>query len=221
MQSEHHFYGLVVRNTVGLDCLGHHVDSLYVFAENWISGEHRLHAMPCPHWIWEVWDSDLVLVALPSRILKVNAAFTQQIMPVSFGTKLHIYLIKKKMLMLKYKPHLFLLSLSDYKSFICASSVWSTWGAKTFSRDIQKSVAGSTRQPMKSTERTTFPYLRSASLYGNKAITVCCMRFQRMGSGKRRREKMGTVWTVSSWSFYSMFRLMEMSANYSAKTSAC
>lgn len=96
MQSEHHFYGLVVRNTVGLDCLGHHVDSLYVFAENWISGEHRLHAMPCPYWIWEVWDSDLVLVALPSRILKVNAAFTQQIMPVSFGTKLHIYLIKKK-----------------------------------------------------------------------------------------------------------------------------
>lgn len=65
-----------------------------------------------------------------------------------------------------------LLSSSDYKSFICVSSVWSTWEAKAFCRDIQRSAAGSTRQPMKSTERTTFPYLRLASLYSNKAITV-------------------------------------------------
>lgn len=90
--------------------------------------------------------------------------------------------------MLKYKPQLSSLSSPDYKSFICASSVWSIWEAKTSSRDTQRSVAGFTRQPMKSTERTTFPYLRSASLYSNKAITVCCMRFHRMGC-RRRREK--------------------------------
>lgn len=84
---------------------------------------------------------------------------------------------------------LFLLSLSDYKSFICASSVWSTWGAKTFSRDTQRSVAGSTHQPMKSTERTTFLYLRSASLYSNKAITVCCMRFPLNGFWEEEGKK--------------------------------
>lgn len=86
--------------------------------------------------------------------------------------------------MLKYKPQLSFLSSPDYKSFIYASSVWSTWEAKTSSRDTQRSVAGSTRQPMKSTERTTSPYLRSASLYSNKAITVCCMRSHWMGSGR-------------------------------------
>lgn len=149
-----------------------------------------------------------------------NAAFTWQIMPVYFSLKSNFISLFISML-LKCKPQLSLLSSSDYKSFICVSSVWSTWEAKTFSRDTQRSVAGSTRRPMKSTEKTTFPYLRWASLYSNKAITVCCMRFRWMGCGRRRGEKMGAIWTVSSCSFYSMFRLMEMSANYSAKTSAC
>lgn len=112
---------------------------------------------------------------------------------------------------------------SDYKSFICASSVWSTWEAKTSSRGTQRSAAGSTRRPMKSTEKATFPYLRLASLYSNKAISVCCMRLSWIGSLRRGGGEMGDVWTVSScfFFFYSMFRLMEMSANYSAKTSAC
>lgn len=113
-----------------------------------------------------------------------NVDFTWQSVPVSLLRELHfISMSFKKPLMLKYKPQLSLLSSPDYKSFICASSVWSTWEAKTFSRGTQRSVAGSTRQPMKSTERTTFLYLRSASLYSNKAITVCCMRFHWMGFG--------------------------------------
>lgn len=107
-------------------------------------------------------------------------------------THILFHYLFKTPLTVKYKPWLFLLSWSDYKSFICASSVWSTWEAKTFSRDTQRSVAGSTHQPMKSTERTTYPYLRSASLYSNKAITVCCMRFHWMGSGKRREKKRGS-----------------------------
>lgn len=95
---------------------------------------------------------------------------------------------KNKSFTTKYNCSSPLLSSPDYKSFICASSVWSTWEAKTFSRDTQRSVAGSTRQPMKSTERTTFLYLRSASLYSNKAITECCTRFQWMGSGGEEKK---------------------------------
>lgn len=111
---------------------------------------------------------------------------------------------------------------SDYKSFICASSVWSTWEAKTSSRGTQRSAAGSTRRPMKSTEKATFPYLRLASLYSNKAISICCMRLSWIGSLRRR----GVKWEMFEQCplalfFYSMFRLMEMSANYSAKTSVC
>lgn len=117
-----------------------------------------------------------------------NAAFTWQIMPVYFSLKSNFISLFISML-LKCKPQLSLLSSSDYKSFICVSSVWSTWEAKTFSRDTQRSVAGSTRRPMKSTEKTTFPYLRLASLYSNKAITVCCMRFRWMGCGRRRGKK--------------------------------
>lgn len=78
---------------------------------------------------------------------------------------------------------------SDYKSFICASSVWSTWEAKTSSRGTQRSAAGSTRRPMKSTEKATFPYLRLASLCSNKAINVCCMRLSWIGSLRRRGVK--------------------------------
>lgn len=110
-----------------------------------------------------------------------NPAFTWQMTAVSLSLKLHFISV-----VLKCKPKLSLLSSSDYKSFICVSSVWSTWEAKTFSRDTQRSVAGSTRRPMKSTEKMTFPYLRLASFYSNKAITVCCMRFRWMGSGRRR-----------------------------------
>lgn len=115
------------------------------------------------------------------------------------------------------------LSSSDYKSFICVSSVWSTWEAKTSSRDTQRNVAGSTHQPMKSTGKMTFLYLRLALLYHNKAIAVCCMWLHWMDSGVVGEGKMGTGWEKKSLFFFlhSMFRLMEMSANSSAKTSAC
>lgn len=124
---------------------------------------------------------------------------------------------------LKYKPELFLFSSSDYKSFICVSSVWSTWEAKTSSRDTQRNVAGSTRQPMRSTGKMTFLYLRLAPLFRNKAIAVYCMWLQWMDSGVVVEGKMGAGWEKKSLFFFlhSMFRLMEMSANSSAKTSAC
>lgn len=184
------FYGLVIRDTVRLNYLGHHI---YPFAFIW-SFHREL----------DLWWTQTPCDALPSlnlesmrfkpgtrRLTRLNirgnVALTQQIMSFFWLLKLHFIPVSfKKPLTLKYKPQLSLLSSSDYKSFICASSVWSTWEAKTFSRDTQRSVAGSTRQPMKSTERTTFPYLRSASLYSNKAITVCCMRFHWMGSWRRK-----------------------------------
>lgn len=220
----------MIKDKVGLNYLGHHI---YPFA--FIESFHRE---------LDLWWTQTPCDVLPSlnlgsmrskpgtrRLTRLNiqgsAAFTWQTKPSFFVSEvtflISVFISVFISMSLKYKPQFCLLSSSDYKSFICASSVWSTWEAKTFSRDTQRSVAGSTRQPMKSTERTTFPYLRSASLYGNKEITVCCMRFHWMGSGRRRRRrgKMGTVWTVSSCSFYSVFRLMEMSANYSAKTSAC
>lgn len=112
----------------------------------------------------------------------------------------------------------------DYKSFICVSSVWSTWEAKTFSRDTRRNAAGSTPQPMKSTGKTTFLCLRLVPFYHNKAIAVCCMRLRWVGSGVvvegEKRSWKGEKKVLFSF-FYSMFRLMEMSANFSAKTSAC
>lgn len=102
----------------------------------------------------------------------------------------------------KYKPKLFLLSSSDYKSFICVSSVWSTWEAKTSSRDTQRNVAGSTHQPMKSTGKMTFLYLRLAPLYHNKAIAVCCMWLRWMDSGVVVEGKMGTGWEKKSLFFF-------------------
>lgn len=117
------------------------------------------------------------------------------------------------------------MSLSDCKSFICASSVWNTWEAETSSRDTQRSVVGSIHQPMKSTEKMTFLYLRSAHLYNNKARLECCMRFNWMSSGVGVEEINWKLFEKCRFPlflfFNSMFRLMEMSANYSAKTSAC
>ncbi len=173
------FNVLVIRDTIRLNYLGHHI---HPFA--FIKSFHRG---------LDLWWAQTPCDALPSSNLgstrfkpgtrrlthlniRGNAAFTWQIMPVSLLLQLH-FISEFISMPLKYKPELSLLSLLDYKSFICASSVWSTWEVKTFSRDTQRSAAGSTRQPMKSTERTTSPYLRSASFYSNKAITVCCMRF--------------------------------------------
>lgn len=125
---------------------------------------------------------------------------------------------------LKYKPRGILFAFFlDYKSFICVSSVWSTWEAKTFSRDTRRNAAGSTHQPMKSTGKTTFLSLRLVPFYHNKAIAVCCMRLHWVGSGVVVE---GKNWEMEGkkgliFFFHSMFRLMEMSANFSAKTSAC
>lgn len=99
-------------------------------------------------------------------------------------------------------PELFLLSSSDYKSFICVSSVWSTWEAKTSSRDTQRNVAGSTHQPMKSTGKMTFLYLRLAPLYHNKAIAACCMWLHWMDSGVVVEGRMGARWGEKKSPFF-------------------
>lgn len=72
-----HITILVIRNIVWLNYLGHQIKCIHshlfgVSTEDWISNEHRFHAMPCCHWVWEIWDSDVVLIALPARIFKVR-----------------------------------------------------------------------------------------------------------------------------------------------------
>lgn len=68
------FYSLVIIDTAGwiiwvTTCI--HLLLFDLFTENRIFNERGLHAMPRHHWIWKVWDSDLVLVALPAWIFKV------------------------------------------------------------------------------------------------------------------------------------------------------
>lgn len=211
-----------MRDTIWLNYLGHHIHSVtfYFISIQRTGSQMSTDSIRCPAIIeigkYEIqtWYSSPYPPEY-SRYCgcyKYVVFFCLQILACVFSS-----------VSLKYNPELFLLSSSDYKSFICVSSVWSTWEAKTSSRDTQRNVAGSTHQPMKSTGKMTFLYLRLAPLYHNKAIAACCMWLRWMDSGVVVEGRMGARWEKKSLFFllHSMFRLMEMSANSSAKTSAC
>lgn len=99
--------------------------------------------------VWEIWNTDMVLVTLSARILKVIIPFRLvRWTTIEEGFTCSIL-------------HVVSIFSSDYRSCISASSVWSTWKARTFCKDIQGNVAGFIHRLMRSTEKITFLCLRS------------------------------------------------------------
>lgn len=175
----------LIRDTIWLNYLGHHIHPLLFILSPHRGPDLRWTQTPC--------DARLSLNLGNMRfrlgthpLIRLNiqgiVAFSWYIM-----FSLPTIVVAFVYFSLKSKPELSFLTL-DYKSFICVSSVWSTWEAKTFSRDTRRNVAGSTHQPMKSTGKMTFLYLRLAPFfYHNKANW--------MGSGVVVKEGgMGAGW---------------------------
>lgn len=167
------------RGTIWLNYLGHHIHPwLFILSPQRTGSQMSTDSMRCPAVIeigkYEIqtWYSS----PYPPEYSRYCGYFSYKYLLFALSTIFSMFVLGVFFLVsLNYKPELFLLSSSDYKSFICVSSVWSTWEAKTSSRDTQRNVAGSTHQPMKSTGKMTFLYLRLAPLYHNKAVAACCI----------------------------------------------